>query len=685
MAKFQLVNTSASQRDRLSMQSSDKAAAKLGVFGTDPWIMVDTRESGPKLGKSSSTVTATVAQDEAEDDIALPIPIAATVPLGKIVTADGRELPYYHEIPGFVYEPLPGFEHCFKARKPAQKTRNSHHSPNTPQASPRPQQTQQPSKTASPSVSNSLLSGVAASKQHAAYTRRVNKSLRTQVPGPRKPQTVHGSSVAPKSPRQKTLKRSRSVARGLSQHRPTQVSSEDEEDDDNDDKDVIVLTEKSFSFYIGDIEEMKKFLRRRFDELTTRPLRTIVTAWIKQLEPRRLGGYGPYHKQLPSEQPSECTPPWWPQDVPYNEPSHLSKGHLQTLAVDVMLQHRDIDEVKRKGSWVAKLRQAAQCAVELTTAELFSSSKSMSFSEAMKERALNFILPSLFDVAQSYEDHLAQYNLYEGAGNTDPGDGRQLTWHPASRPPRQTFQRKRIRTARPLPAPIVDCDASADETEVDDTISNSFLRQEQARARKQARGLRELRTIATSQQQVLAVPTRTATTDASTPAMPPQDNRPKSSMPTPNTSFHQSMDSLRLGEAMDTDIDVKGGEVPPPYDQSLLRTIYSLNQPMQYSSSHAGYMNQVFQTEDDINSFSDAVQSSFDPGSAPCYANPFPAFPTPYSSQAGNSAFGASMASNNAGFPYEYDGVFPPTPVVALGTASFHGLPDEFKVVDQGR
>lgn len=56
-----------------------------------------------------------------------------------------------------------------------------------------------------------------------------------------------------------------------------------------------------------------------------KPLRPIVTAWIKQLEPRRLGAYGPYHKQLPSQQPPECTPPWWPGDVPYEEPSHLDK------------------------------------------------------------------------------------------------------------------------------------------------------------------------------------------------------------------------------------------------------------------------------------------------------------------------------------------------------------------------
>jgi hypothetical protein len=57
-----------------------------------------------------------------------------------------------------------------------------------------------------------------------------------------------------------------------------------------------------------------------------KPLRPIVTAWIKQLEPKRLSHYGPYHKKLPKEQPPASTPPWWPHDVPYEEPSHLDKN-----------------------------------------------------------------------------------------------------------------------------------------------------------------------------------------------------------------------------------------------------------------------------------------------------------------------------------------------------------------------
>lgn len=297
-----------------------------------------------------------------------------------------------------------------------------------------------------------------------------------------------------------SLNKSRLIAQDRSQH-----TYKVEEDDDTDC--VTTTSGSSYTFYIGDIDKLSKFFRRRFEELTMKPLRPIVTAWIKALEPSRLGSYGPYHKTLPKDQKPECTPAWWPADVRYEEPSHLnktSKWHLNLswssakivlvgllkVAVELMLQHRTIDESKRrKGSWVAKLQQAALYAVETTAPDKFSSSKGPAFSEAMRHRALKEILPSLFDIAQSHEDHLAQYDLYEGSGNSDPGNGRSCTWQLASMPPRKILARKRSgkrRVASSLKH-VMNDERSGDETEVDDTISNAFLRKEQGRARKRLR------------------------------------------------------------------------------------------------------------------------------------------------------------------------------------------------------
>lgn len=108
--------------------------------------------------------------------------------------------------------------------------------------------------------------------------------------------------------------------------------SDDGNDEHCDDRDVSVPAAKSHTFYIGDVKELKRFFRKRLDELTMKPVRPIVTAWVKLLEPKRLTRFGPYHKKLPNEQPQKCTPPWWPRDVPYEEPSHLDKdGKLSFL------------------------------------------------------------------------------------------------------------------------------------------------------------------------------------------------------------------------------------------------------------------------------------------------------------------------------------------------------------------
>jgi hypothetical protein len=127
-------------------------------------------------------------------------------------------------------------------------------------------------------------------------------------------------------PKSKSLKRSRSVAQGLALARQTDVTNEDVNEFDQANVDNLsaqVVNEESHTFYIGDIGAFKEFLYYRFDELTMKPLRGIVTHWVKLLEPKRLGDWGKYHEMLPSEAES---PPWWPRTVIYKEPSHLKKN-----------------------------------------------------------------------------------------------------------------------------------------------------------------------------------------------------------------------------------------------------------------------------------------------------------------------------------------------------------------------
>lgn len=130
---------------------------------------------------------------------------------------------------------------------------------------------------------------------------------------------------AHQSEQRRAKKRTRSgySAQGPSQSRLKRDASED---DTNEQDEKVLTNEIRYDFHLGDMAGLRKFFRQRIEELTMKPVRGLVTNWIKQLEPKRPGVYGPYHRKKPSEMPEEATPPWWPQDVGYIEPAHLDKN-----------------------------------------------------------------------------------------------------------------------------------------------------------------------------------------------------------------------------------------------------------------------------------------------------------------------------------------------------------------------
>lgn len=196
--------------------------------------------------------------------------------------------------------------------------------------------------------------------------------------------------------------------------------------------------------------------------------------------------------------PNRPSAPWWPQDVEYVEPSHLAKdgessdetrprrnnSHpigLLKLAIECIFQHRDtpVDEAKRRypGGWIAKLRTIAEFCVNDTPEDQFSSSKNTSFSRMMKTRAVKSILPSLFEVAQSYEDYVFQHGLWKQSENNAPPLGATITWHFIDRPAKLITLRRWTRTVRPKrilsPSPEVESahETSGDETEIDEDMA----------------------------------------------------------------------------------------------------------------------------------------------------------------------------------------------------------------------
>jgi hypothetical protein len=348
-----------------------------------------------------------------------------------------------------------------------------------------------------------------------------------------------------------------------------------------------------------------------------------------------------------------------------------------------MLQHRIIDAVKRRGSWVQKLRKIARYAVESTAADQFSSSKGSGFSETMQKRALSEILPNLFEIAQSYEDHLAQYGLYEGAGNQDPGNGTRVTWQYLTRPPRQTAPRKRVRrTKAPAAERVVsDADASGDETEVDNTATITHLRrgrrpqtQAQAPQNPQPRpGLQEPLPLAVPQDPIPQ--TQASQGQAPVPAhvtaamLSQPDVRYRSAAPTPNASFGQPMLGLPLGENMDMDVKVAHRD---PYQHQVPQTTFPPSQPMEYPTSHAAFNSNVLRTHHDEGHFMGSAQSSFAPTVG--YEHSFSMFDPPYHPQVSDGSFTSPMHTGNGSFSYAYQDSYPPSSMPApLGF--FNGLP----------
>ena len=79
----------------------------------------------------------------------------------------------------------------------------------------------------------------------------------------------------------------------------------------------------SVQFQIGDNEAFQKFCETTFNDLQQLAMKTILKAWIKELEPKKQKRY-PYCRTDKTGHPE-----WWPAPlVPHKEPDHLSKSGM---------------------------------------------------------------------------------------------------------------------------------------------------------------------------------------------------------------------------------------------------------------------------------------------------------------------------------------------------------------------
>ena len=469
--------------------------------------------------------------------------------------------------------------------------------------------------------------------------------------GPRK-------RAAPSPSKRRTQKRPHTATGRGTRDRAALIRDSSEDGDNEDERCTDRPATTSIgpiAFLTSDFEGLKKFLRMRLEELTMKPLRPIVTEWVKLLVPRRQAMYGPYHKRHPDEDAPapDPAPHWWPTGIEYIEPSHLPKTGVLDLAVDLMLQHRDtdVDEVKRRKGWTKIMRTEAEWQVNKTAKGMFSSSKDPGFSESMKARALDQVLPELFDVVQSYEDYVAQNDvgLLNDPNATRP-NGTQHTYLPVPRP-KQPLPRKRVRIepAASVLAAIKDehHDESGSETEVDERMER--VTQHYLRRQERAQATTAESPAANAQVHKVEAPSPAEMPmDYSTSAGFESDDRTSTGSCT-SSSFNQSLNDLQISDA-------KGGNF------AEVSYGYEMYQPMQEASMFSN------------------CQSQFHPYPAQVMGTgPYSMYNT-YPRHGEASSFGSSVTP---GFTYERNGIFSPAPCgtpLMQTTNSFNGLPYDFDV-----
>ena len=292
--------------------------------------------------------------------------------------------------------------------------------------------------------------------------------------------------------------------------------------------------------------------------------------------------------------------------------------------------------MKRWGSWITKLREVARFTIQTTSADHFSSSKGTAHSEEMKKRAQERILPSIFDVAQSYEDHITQYSLFEGTGNVDPGRGKHHTWKPIPRPARPQPAKRPRRTNRCSPESVREAlyEASGEDTEPDDTMMASIRTPHFSQLASSPSPMTPLLPTAAHTAAVCVVPDENrqrlrkfdeaaSVSGPCTPASPQADRKMYCALSTPNSSFDQSLHRLPIKE----DLDMKPCARTLSAHGSMQTTFNGLpyGQPLQYPPMPPTFNGQAYPHNED---YPNPALSPF-AQAAPSFINSFSMYTAP--------------------------------------------------------
>jgi hypothetical protein len=180
-------------------------------------------------------------------------------------------------------------------------------------------------------------------------------------------------------------------------------------------------------------QDMETLLRPCFEKIRLQTLKTIVSLWIRMLEPFRNRKYGKYDGKIPC---NAAKPPWWPSSVAYREPHVLatdgmaSLHHefsstdtftgLVTLAIGLVAAYRKAGKEERKDSWIEDVRHATISHVRLLDEQQFTRGKNPEKGPEAKQQLIEITLPKLFDVIKDNEGKIIQQNSLRYFAVEDP-------------------------------------------------------------------------------------------------------------------------------------------------------------------------------------------------------------------------------------------------------------------------
>ncbi|KAF2115067.1 hypothetical protein BDV96DRAFT_92386 [Lophiotrema nucula] len=200
--------------------------------------------------------------------------------------------------------------------------------------------------------------------------------------------------------------------------------------------------ETTSSFYIGDVDALTHLWKTRLWECTLKPLRKILEKWVSIRWPLRRKM--PYDRR---EKPATERVPGWPKDIRYKEPAHLKQPDCIELICYLLLEVREKDDAgKYRINWIKTLRETAEYELKWIPDAQFSNAKATSdYGREYKVLFMTQLWPSVMESAQNFEDHIAQYDLYEGRESDDPEAkrGKQITWSTIKRMPKGVQRCKR--------------------------------------------------------------------------------------------------------------------------------------------------------------------------------------------------------------------------------------------------